>query len=244
MNGNRMGAISVRILLLIWGFGLAAILSLFFLMDMQSASCDPYPSTERTVQPALQFPCPVVGTPLILEHLAAYDGAFFEDGSDREVTGVMAAMLRNPSDRELAAACVTLRTGEQTLEFYAQNILPGAAVLVLEKSAAAYTNDTYDSCWGNVVEAAQTDLLPHILQIREEGMGTLVITNLSEELLGPVTLYYKMRPPGQDFYMGGVTYRTTLEQLLPRQSVRITPYHYVHNYSCVVKVHIEKGTVA
>jgi len=238
MHRNTIGASGIRILLVIWGFGIAAMLGVVLVTDVRMALC--VSNTVAHLQQPLQkevvqFPCQVPGTALTVEYLAAYDGAYLEDGSDREMTGVMAAMLHNRSDREIGEATVTLQNEGQVLCFYAQCIPAGAKVLVLEQNGAAYVHTTYDACTGHVTQRHPNALTPQQLQIREADMGSLTVTNLTQMPMEQVILYYKTCSPDGSFYIGGITYSAVIENLAPSQTVRITPYHYAAGYSSVIK---------
>ena len=238
MNGHKLSATGMRILLLIWGFGIALMLAVVLMTDLQASLR--VTDTVAQLQPPeeknmVQFPFRVPGTALTVEYLAAYDGAFVEDGTDREMTDIMAAMVYNSSDREIEEATVTLEDGQQTLEFYTRCIPAGARVLVLERSAALYRSATYATCTAMTAENAQMALTPQQLQIRETGMGTLTLTNLTGETMKQITVYYKTCAPDGSFYLGGITYTVQVEDLRPSQTVTLTPYHYAAGYSSIIK---------
>lgn len=212
----------------------AAMLAVMF-VNMHAFFKGRHVAASAVGQP-LSFPFTVEGTPLVAERLAAYDGPFVEDGSDDEVTGIAALVLRNTGTHTVTQAGIVLEQGRGQLEFYADTIPPGASVLVLEANRSSYEMSACTACYG----MAQTLDFPTILlDIEPCGMGGLRVTNSTQTPLYGVQLLHKQwqEPPG--VFVGGISYRTKIDVLLPGQSVTVLPEHYADGYSRIVLITAE-----
>lgn len=195
---------------------------------------------ETGFQP-LHFPFAVEGTTLIVERLAVYDGPFVEDGTDDEVTGIAALVLRNAGISTVIKANIVVEQGTRQLVFRADTIPPGAAVLVLDINRSAYDAADCTNCFGT----ARMQEFPMVrVNVQPHGMGCLLVTNSSPLPLYELCLIHKQwqAPPG--IFVGGISYQTTIDVLLPGQTVTVWPDHYVSDYSRVVLVTTEKTRAA
>lgn len=188
---------------------------------------------------SIELPVAVPGTALIAQRVSAYDGPFLEDKSDREVIGVAALLVYNGGSKEIALAQVTLQYGDNTYSFIGENIPANGLVVLLEQDAKPYRSDAPNSSngWQIVSDSEGADC--DLIAVTDVGMGSFLVTNLSERLLNNVCIYYKswLSPP--DIYVGGISYRVTISQLLPGQKIHIDPEHYAVGYSKVVSVTVE-----
>lgn len=190
-----------------------------------------------TTQPEngqVSLPCPVAGTELIARQLVIYEGPYLEDGGDTPVSDITALLLYNGGQREIGQAEVIL-TGEEELRFLASNIMPGMQILVLEKKAAPWKERRITGCEGWVREEAEEAISEEDLQFQEQDIGTVLVTNTTQTELRDIWLFYKSYLPESDLYIGGITYITTIDALLPGQSKQITPERYAGDYSRIFK---------
>ena len=74
------------------------------------------------------------------------------------------------------------------------------------------------------------------VSIRETGLGTLEVTNLTQQDLEGIRIYYKHHEGASDLYVGGITYSTVIPDLEPGQTRSVTPYRYAVGYAQVVAV--------
>lgn len=177
----------------------------------------------------LQLPARIPGTDLVAERLVNYEGPFIEDGSDTPVSNIAALIIRNIGTNSIREGSVTVSRGEKYYVFAFSYILPGMSVMVLESSAAPCFQDgiTQISGWTNPLDKSCriSDLSFNALD-----MGRLTVTNLSENPLENIRLYHKnILQDGT--YVGGVTYCTAIEILLPGETIAILPDHYADGYS-------------
>ena len=180
----------------------------------------------------------VVAEDLVAESVMVYEGAFLEDGSDRPAVNIAALMLRNQGDTPILSAEVILEQGSVRLTFQADTIPPGAAVLVLEKDGKRYRKDTFTACYGWAQKGEDRPLIDSRVQVVEQGMATLLVTNPTDRVLTDLRIRHKSYYLDGDFYMGGVTYETRLDRLEPGQTLPVYPYHYAAGYSKVVEVRV------
>lgn len=184
----------------------------------------------------IELPVAVEGTGLVAEFTVLYEGPFVEDGSDRPVVNIASLMLRNVGETPIDSAEVILERGALRLTFQAQTIPPGAAVLVLEKDGKACTESTFTACYGWARQAGEQPLLDSRVSLAEEGMGTLLVTNLTDRALTDIRIFHKTYHREGDFYVGGVTYETRLDSLESGKTQSVYPYHYAAGYSKVVGI--------
>lgn len=190
------------------------------------------PSVVEYTAPTLSFPIPISCTTLVVEDLAAYDGAFFEDGTGREVCNVAALMLRNTSERIVPYAHVVLHSTDCTYVFDGFMIPAGASVLIPEKNARKLSSIAVEDCFG--WSTVMADSRQYAISVSESGMDKLAVTNLSESPIHDLTLYHKTYLDEWGFYMGGRAVETTVEIILPGQTVVVHPKQYAAGYSKVV----------
>ena len=191
------------------------------------------PSAEITN--TVMFPALIPGTSLIAQDLSSYEGPFLEDGTDREVTNVAALHIYNSSDREIFKVYIELKWDEVCYIFAGDHIPPKSTVVILEQNGYAYRKEAATAIkgwqWLGQPGNGASDIC-----VTDKAMGTIVVTNMTDEILRNVCVYYKswLSPP--DVYMGGITYMVQVPVLLPRQTQYLYPRHYARGYSKVVSV--------
>ena len=182
----------------------------------------------------LTLPCKVPGTELIAKQLMMYEGPFLEGGTDVPVSDITALLLYNSGQQEIAQAEVILQA-QQELTFFASNIMPGAQVLVLERNAASWQNWQIAACTGWTNQSQRSSLPEGALQIRDVDMGTIAVTNTTDQTLTDVWLYYKNYLPQSEIYIGGITYLKTIVSLAPGQTMKLPLNNYASGYSRILK---------
>ena len=187
-----------------------------------------------TMQYGLTWPMTVPNTTLVIEVLTAYEGPFLEDGTDREVVDVAALQVCNVGDKEILQAHIELQLGDCSYIFRGEHIPPGIPVLLLECNAQKYRHAVITACNGWQVASTETVLKKPKVAIQDRALGTLVVTNLTDETLLDVRLYYKswLSPPG--ICVGGVAYTVSIPVLKPGQTQYLYPHHFASGFSKVV----------
>ena len=173
------------------------------------------------------------------ERLASYDGPFVEDGSDDEVTGISALVLRNCGERTVTDALVTLQQEALTMTFQAQTIPPGGTVLVLERDRQPYTSTKFALCSGQATVEEAILLAATDLCITVSQMNWITVTNMSNRYMSNVRLEHKgwLDEPG--ICVGGIVYVTSIGDLAPGKTVSVYADHFADEYSRIIRVTCE-----
>lgn len=220
-------------------FGLLAVMAMLWITaDHYSASTEQNLRSEQTQQLEKgitvlgDLPIEISCTPLVVKQLAAYDGKFFEDGSGREVMDVAAVLLYNSSDRLIPYAYLTVRTENCQYTFDAYMLPPKSSVLVPDRSAQRLTETNITDTFGWTT--VKNDSQRPVLEIREQGMGSLRIQNLSGKKLRDLTVYYRTYISDGEFYLGGKVFQTQVAEIPPGETAVICPANYASGYSKVI----------
>ena len=190
--------------------------------------------TESVMQNDFALPAVIPGTALLAERISSYDGPYLEDGSDREVVNVAALHVCNTASRMIQNVLITLQCEDALYVFYGEDIPPGKTVVLLEREGREYEHGDCTGILGWQVLSIEEEL--NCVTVTEQSMGTLVVTNRSDDTLHNLCLRYKswLSPP--DVYVGGITYKTIIPVLLPGQTLHLYPPHYAAGYSKIVSV--------
>ena len=205
------------------------------------------PTSQSTPQPtnpdgSIAFPYTIPGTALVIQSVRSYDGVFLEDGSNRDVTGISAMVLVNNGQSGIEYAEITLNQGNTVLRYKATSIPAGATLVVQEATAAKHVNSKYTACSANVAEASTFELSETMVKVEEIENGTLLVTNLTDETISRVRVFYKFAFEKGKIYVGGITYTAELTALEPGQSARLSASHFAAGSSEVIMVRTYETT--
>jgi len=213
--------------------------------DLPSFTTEPV-STQPPSRPAVEqvgatndrtgFPFALEYTSLVAQKLIAYEGAYLEDGLEENVVDVAALVLENTGTTGIEYAQIVIIQNGQELFFDATYIPPKSTVLILEENKQAYSDSPVTACRCRTVIPGSFDRSERTVAVKEVGMCTLEITNLSQQEMDCVRVYYKHHEGETDLYVGGITYSTVIPNLLPGETRTITPYRYASGYAQVVAV--------
>ena len=192
--------------------------------------------TTVTEPPALEFPYAIPGTDLVVQKIDSYDGVFLEDGSDQSVTGICALVLVNKGSVGVEYANIEIYQNGKTLVFKATALPAGATVVVQEASAAAYSAADCTSCTADVAVAETFEMSASQIEVKENDDGSLQVTNLTNETIPTVRLFYKFALEKGTVYVGGITYTAKITELAPGASQQVIPSHYAAGSSEIVMV--------
>lgn len=174
--------------------------------------------------PDYAFPWSLQQVGIEIESIGSYDGLFVEDGSDRQVEQVMAIQVRNITSEMIEYGIIELKAGEQTYQFEITGLLPEDKMLVLEKNAQIYQEQSHYET-GECVSAVKSDygMQEDVIQLSSVG-DTLIVTNLTNHDLTNVRVCYKNIIEGD--YYSGITYRLTIPVLEANASSSKKTGHY------------------
>ena len=217
-----------------WGVLLTAVVC--YSTALQVAGMMVCRPTEQTVcavtRQELQLPISLEGTPLKILSALCYEGVFLEDGGDTPVNEVLCILVENTGDSHIRSARIILGGEERMYSFQARDLPPGSRTILLETGGAPWVSKgTFRYACGSA-ETVQEDLLTAgQLEITPVDMGSVAVTNCSEQTLTDLELTYKNYLEDADIYQGGIAYRCTVDTLHPGQSITLYPSHYAAGYS-------------
>ena len=171
---------------------------------------------------------------LEIRSIASYDGIFVEDGSDREITDVAAAIICNVGDLPVEYAEIKLEGGELTFVVTALDV--ESIAVVQELNGKNYKSCDWYECSADVAYMTAMEQSDGIVKISENEDGTLSVSNISGEDIPCLRVFYKFYMIDQNAYVGGITYNFKILDLKAGQSQTVTPSHYIPDYSKIVMI--------
>ena len=182
------------------------------------------------------FPYSIEGTALTVQNISSYDGIFLEDGSDGEVAGIAAMVVENTGDINVEYAAITISCNGEAMEFDVSDLPAGATAVVQEKNKTPYQNGTYTDCSAVVAEMGDFEMSEDQVKVEETENGSLLVTNLTDEEIPCVRIFYKFYMEEEETYVGGITYTAKLTGLSAGASQTVTPSHYAAGSSRIMMV--------
>lgn len=181
------------------------------------------------------FPIAVTDTYLIAQYPVLYEGPYIEDGSAEYVVDVAAIVLFNTARTGIEQAKVELLWDGGKYVFEAQMLPPRQMVMVLDKTRQKFEQHAWTECVGIQKMGEGEWLKQQELLVEETGDIEIIVKNRTEQTMHDIRIYYKSYLPGNQLYIGGITYCAGVETLAPGACVKIRPYCYVKNYSQIVR---------
>jgi hypothetical protein len=145
-------------------------------------------------------------------------------------------VLENTGTTGIEYARIVLMQNGQELTFDATYIPPKSTILLLEENKKPYSAAPVAACRCRTVIPGVFDRAERTVEIKETGMCTLEVTNLTDQKIDSVRVFYKHHEGKDDLYVGGITYSTAIPELEPGETRSITPYRYASGYAQVVAV--------
>lgn len=190
---------------------------------------------QETVQ-GISLPYSIGGSGLVIRSITSYDGTYIEDGSDSDISGVTVIILENTGDTEVEYASITVNREGTELQFEASALPAGETVVVQEKNRVLFEGGNYTDCSADVAEIEEFDMSSDQIRVDETGDQTLTVTNLTDENISAVRIFYKFYMEDEDTYVGGITYTAKITGLDANASVEITPSHYLKGSSRIMMI--------
>lgn len=229
----------LTVLAVIWGGwwkGLPATAGNKTPYDLQQPQ-ETTPSTAPTEETQPQYD-PVAGALLICKSLLPYDGpALWEEGA--QLPSVAALELWNAGDIGIRYAEVVVVQGDRELRFEATYIPPGGRVVVPEKNGQEYLRDAVTDISYPVVIPMEKETGAAAVSVTENGTFAVTVTNVTQERIACVRIFYKQYDAEHDVCVGGTTYSAVLTDLKPGESRNLMPYRYAAGYAKIVMVIVE-----
>ena len=190
---------------------------------------------QETVQ-GISLPYSIGGSGLVIRSITSYDGTYIEDGSDSDISGVTVIILENTGDTEVEYASITVNREGTELQFEASALPAGETVVVQEKNRVLFEGGNYTDCSADVAEIEEFDMSSDQIRVDETGDQSLTVTNLTDENIPAVRIFYKFYMEDEDTYVGGITYTAKITGLDANASVEITPSHYLKGSSRIMMI--------
>lgn len=185
---------------------------------------------------AIELPYTIPGTELVVLKVADYSGIYLEDGSDGNVSGIAVALLCNTGDEAIEYVDVTMVYEDKTLVFKASAIPAGARIAVQEMNKVSCSDGALLECSASIAALETLDLAEDSLRLEDNGDNSITITNLTNEEIATVRVFYKYYLEDEATFIGGITYTAKISNLKPQESIVVTPSHYTSEGSVVVMV--------
>ncbi len=162
---------------------------------------------------------------LFVQRIFDYSGPFMEDGSDKEVKNIVAAVLVNttPTDYEYVEFCVN--TDKGTHSFTASGIKAGSTVTVLCQNKDKFEKDEAmkDFTIDAKAEYAAPPTVPEdVFEVYYTG-ANVSVKNIGTRDLTDLCVYYKQT--NDEGFLGGITYRTKISALKAGEITQLNGEH-------------------
>ena len=161
----------------------------------------------------LKTPYKVSSTGMQINKIKSYSGKFVENGSDKEVSNILALEVKNTSKKDLQYGQIKLQiNNKKTATFDLTNLPAGKTVTVIE-STGSISYNSGDSYKYEEATYASVDKLPmseNKVKVSTNG-SDIIVENISNKNLGTVYVYYKNTKDNS--YLGGITYRAKFENV-------------------------------
>lgn len=172
-----------------------------------------------------------------IQALGPYDGPFFEDGSDDEVSGILALKFTNNSSQIVQYAEYYFIVGDTTLCFKLSDLPAGESVVVLESNRHKLNTSEYLALASRTVaQTSKLDFDSDKVMFVDNSDNSLTLLNVSDTPLPVVRVFYKLYYSDVDAYVGGITYTATAKGIPANGSVTISPAHYASGAAVIMHV--------
>lgn len=184
----------------------------------------------------LSLPYTIPGTDLVVERIASYDGIYLEDGSDVELTGVAMILVYNAGKKPVEYASISMKYDDKTLKFELSGLASGARVACQEISRGACSSADLVECTADVALLDSFGMAASQVSLTDNGDNTITVTNLTDQNIVTVRVFYKYYMTDENVYIGGITFTAKISNLGANESVVISPSHYASGASKVIMV--------
>ena len=184
----------------------------------------------------LSLPYSITGSSLVIRGISSYDGIYLEDGSDSDISGVTVIVLQNTGDTIVEYASVSISRDGTALQFDASAIPAGGSVVVQEKNRTSFQEGNYTDCTATVAEISEFEMSEDQVKVEESGNQSLTVTNLTDQTIPAVRIFYKFYMEDEDTYVGGITYSAKITQLEAGGTQTVTPSHYMEGSSKIMMI--------
>ncbi len=184
----------------------------------------------------IQFPYTIPNSNVVIQKITGYSGVFVENGADTETVNTAAAIISNNNSSSVEFVNVTLECNGEILNFQASDIPSGATVVAMENNQSEFINGTYYNCQADIAWLDELDMSESQVKVEENEEGYLEVTNISDDDIPCIRIFYKYYMKEENMFVGGITYTVKVNELKKGKMVTVTPTHYVPGASKVVMI--------
>lgn len=184
----------------------------------------------------INLPYTIPGTTLTIQRVAGFDGIYLENGSDSSVSGVAMMMLTNTGFQAVEYAKITMTYDDKVLTFEVSALKPGGVIAVQEAGKNSCASGDLIHCSADVAVLDSLGMSEDMVKVEDNGDNTLTVTNVTEQEIVTIRIFYKYYMAEENAYVGGITYTAKISNLGPNASVVINPSHYASDACEVVMV--------
>ena len=162
-----------------------------------------------------------------IRRLNAYSGPFLEDGSDEEVSNILALQFRNDGDQDVQYAEYVFNINGVDVPFKLSDLAVGQRCVVLAANRQAYNAADVLKLKSRLV--AHVDSLrmdDNKLLLVDNGDNSVTVLNLTDQPVPVARVFYKTYYAEQNTFVGGITYKIELKNIPANGSATAAPEHY------------------
>lgn len=188
----------------------------------------------------IKTPYNVSSTGMQISKIKSYSGKFVENGSDKEVSNILALEVKNTSKKDLQYGQIKLKINNKKTATFDLTNLPASKTVTVIESTGSISYNSGDSYKYEEATYASVDKLPMSnkkVKVFTQG-SEITVENISNKDLGTVYVYYKNTKDNS--YLGGITYRAKFENVEKGKSYTGNTSHFSEGNSEIVMVDTEK----
>lgn len=185
-----------------------------------------------------EFPLPytIPNTELVVRKISAYEGVYLENGADVQAKDVCAMLVTNTGKSQVEYAEITVSQGTKQMLFKISTLPAGASVVVQEADQLAYEKLTAPVFSAECATTNDFGMAEDKIKVEELENGKLRVTNLTDEEIPTVRLFYKFYMKEEAVYVGGITYTAKITNLEANAAQEITAKHYSSGNSKIMMI--------
>ena len=196
------------------------------------------PQPTRPPKTVINLPYTIPGTTLVIHWVANYSGIYLEDGSNAEITDVAMMLVYNSGSEAVEFADCKLVYDDKTLEFKISSLPAGGKIAVQEINQQSCAAGDLTQCTAEVATLAVMEMSSQQVLVIDNGDNSLTVTNLTEQDIPTVRIFYKYYLLEEEAYIGGITFSAAVQNLKAGESIVLMPKHFSSNGSQVIMVRI------